>query len=214
MSKPNNIATGPERRFVASPIVADTVDAEGQKVTTIEGYAALYNVRTNIGGLFDEVIAPGAFDDVLTKDVRALYNHNPSQVLARTQNGTLKIWTDDKGLKYRFNIPNRTYALDLADCIRTGDVSESSFFFDVDKKGQDWKKREDGGYLRTLKKFTNLFDVSPVTFPAYKGTSVSARSASEFENARQELEQNTEETHKDNFDEYEARHRLLILKNA
>ncbi len=100
----------------------------------VRGYAAKYNQETVIAGAFREVVRPGFFDGVLGQDVRALFNHMPSMILGRTKSGTLVITTDEVGLVYEYVTPNRSYAIDLADAISKGDISESSFAFKASKE--------------------------------------------------------------------------------
>jgi hypothetical protein len=66
-------------------------------------------------------------------------------------------------------LPETSYAKDLAESIKRKDITQNSFGFQVisDKWSEDQKKRT----LLEVK----LFDVSPVTFPAYKQTSLSMR---------------------------------------
>jgi HK97 family phage prohead protease len=167
---------GAERRFFMAPVTVE-IRAEGDadKPAIIEGYAAMYNQRADLGW-YEEEILPGAFDDVLMNDVRCLYNHNANFVLARSNQGkgTLSLSLDSTGLKYRYETPNRSYALDLADAIEKGDVSQSSFAFRV--KETIWIERTDEKELRQIKKFEQLIDVSPVTYPAYPDTTVAKRS--------------------------------------
>ncbi|WP_435263464.1 HK97 family phage prohead protease [Tenacibaculum sp. nBUS_03] len=164
-----------ESRFFLAPIsVEKRGEGDAKNPSVIEGTAALFNKRTKIGGWFYEEILPGAFDDVLSDDVRCLLNHNPNHILGRTASGTLEIWVDDAGLKYRYTTPNRSYALDLEDAIIAGDVSESSFQFKV--KEVIWIEQDDDLDIRQIKKFDKLYDVAPVTFPAYQDTSVAKRS--------------------------------------
>ena len=138
---------------------------------TVEGYAALFDSRSqNLGG-FTEIIEEGAFDDVLEDDVRALLNHDANYVLARTKSGTLELSVDEKGLLYRFEAPNTTAGNDLLESIRRGDISQSSFGFSI--KDDDW---DYDTMTRTIKKVKRLYDVSPVTYPAYEQTEVTARS--------------------------------------
>jgi HK97 family phage prohead protease len=126
-------------------------------------------------GWYKEMIMQGAFDEVLGDDVRALVNHEDELVLARTKSKTLELWLDEKGnLKYRFKVPNRSYALDLYDAIVAGDVDQSSFAFTV--KEESWVNGQGGEPdLRKIIKFEKLYDVSPVTFPAYEDTTVAKR---------------------------------------
>ena len=139
----------------------------------ITGYAAKFNTLSeNLGG-FRETIREGAFDNVLTNDVRALFNHNPSMILGRTNAGTLQLTTDGNGLHYRVDPPNTHYAQDLVKSIERGDVTQSSFAFQVGD--DDWDEDDDGRLIRTIKTVKRLFDISPVTYPAYPDTSVVAR---------------------------------------
>jgi len=137
----------------------------------VEGYAAVYGSPTDLGW-FSEEIAPGAFDGADMKDARALFNHNDSAVLARFP-GTLQLTVDERGLKYRFEAPNTTTGNDLLEMLRRGDINQSSFAFTI--QDDEWHTK-DGKDHRTIKKIKRLYDVSPVTFPAYADTSVALRS--------------------------------------
>jgi len=163
-----------ERR-VATGKVETRAKADGPK--TIGGYGALFNVETVIGDYFSEQIAPGAFDDVLSADVRSLYNHDQNFVLGRSSAGTLKLSVDDTGLAYEVT-PPATRA-DVLESVDRGDVTGSSFVFRVAEGGSVWSKPAEAGGLplRTITKFAELLDVGPVTFPAYDDTTAEARSA-------------------------------------
>lgn len=141
---------------------------------TVEGYAAVYNEETDLG-FFREMILPGAFDGADMSDVRALFNHNPDGILARTASGTLTLEVDERGLKYRFEAPNTTLGNDLLEMIRRGDISQSSFAFTIDRVA--WEEERGKPDLRKIERFAALYDVSPVTYPAYSSTTVSTRSA-------------------------------------
>lgn len=154
------------------------VSEDGKK---LQGYAAIFNQETVIGNWFREVVRPGAFTQALQEqaDVRALFNHSENFVLGRTSAGTLRLWEDAQGLGYEVDLPDTSLAKDLAVSIKRGDVDQSSFAFSVLKDGEDWDEDEKGKLpLRTLKRLW-LYDVSPVTFPAYEDTSVSVRSFEE-----------------------------------
>lgn len=146
---------------------------------TIEGYAAVYNAETDLGW-FREEITPDAFNNAEMGDVVALFNHDPNLPLARTSSGTLKLTLDEKGLKYRFEAPDTTLGEDLLKLIRRGDISQSSFAFTI--KEEHWIEVAGQKPKRLIKSIDTLFDVSPVTYPAYKETSVMARKKQEFEN--------------------------------
>ena len=145
---------------------------------TVEGYAAIFNSTTTIGGWFDEMIEPGAFTEALqTSDIRALFNHDPNYILARSTAGTLEVTEDDKGLFYRFEVPNTNFGNDFLEMLRRGDVSQSSFAFTIAKqRWEEDKTGEEEKYKRIIEKVEEIYDVSPVTYPAYPETSVSSRS--------------------------------------
>ena len=136
---------------------------EGETMNVV-GHASVYNTMSEDLGGFREIIAPGAFDNVLENDVRALINHDGNLILARTTSGTLKLSTDEKGLKYEFDMPETSYGKDLAISMKRGDVTQSSFAFTVEN--DNWETK-DGMDVRTITKVKRLFDVSPVTYPAY-----------------------------------------------
>ena len=142
----------------------------------VEGYAAVFNQPTMIGKV-EEVVAPGAFDDRLMDDVVALFNHDMNMPLARSKGGegTLELKVDDNGLFYRFKLGKQSYAQDLGESLQRGDVQGSSFGFVV--REDDYEKKEDGTYRRTIKKLSRIADVSPVVMPAYPQTSVKMRDA-------------------------------------
>jgi len=152
-----------------------TDEATGKKV--VRGWAAVYNSWSNDLGGFVERIAPGFFDKVLSAsmDVRALFNHDPNYVLARTVSGTLRIGTDAKGLWYEYDDPDTTFSRDLLTLMQRGDISQSSFAFSLADNGDKWEK-QNGQWTRTLLEASGLYDVSPVTYPAYEDTTVAMRS--------------------------------------
>lgn len=139
------------------------------KAMVLEGYAALYNEPTDLGP-FREMIAPGAFAEVLDDDVRLLLNHDGAP-LARTKNGTLQLSDDERGLMYRAELIDTQAGRDLYAMVKRGDITQSSFGFTIEKQ----EIQEDG--LRVITKVGRLLDVSPVTYPAYESTEVYARQA-------------------------------------
>jgi HK97 family phage prohead protease len=151
----------------------------------IKGVAAKVNERASIYPWMDEMIMPGAFDDCLEDDVRALMNHDANLILARTKSGTLELMITEEGhLGFSYDSPSRSYAKDLADSISTGDVDGCSFQFAV--KEVAWEYGEQGEPdLRKIIRFERLYDVGPVTFPAYAGTSVQARSEDALKQERE-----------------------------
>ena len=162
-----------ERRVVNLPVATR---AEGEQVR-LGGYASVFNTETTIAGLFRESIAPGAFAASATQDdVRALFNHDPNFVIGRTTSGTLTLREDETGLLYDVVPPDTTWARDLMVSVGRGDISQSSFAFGVED--EEWVRAERSGDLplRVIRR-AKLYDVSPVTYPAYESTTTAVRSA-------------------------------------
>jgi HK97 family phage prohead protease len=147
--------------------------AEGDaKLRTIVGHVAVFNREANIGGWFSESVAPGAFARAIAEDdVRSLFNHDPSLLLGRNRAGTLKLSEDEQGLLSTTVPPDTSYARDLLVSIERGDVSQMSFAFRVLR--EEWDETADMLKRKILE--VELFDVSPVTFPAYTATDVGLR---------------------------------------
>lgn len=144
----------------------------------IEGYAATFNVQSEDMG-FREIIEPGFFDDVLSDDARALFNHDRNFVLGRKSNGTLAMMQDATGLRVAIDPPQTQLINDLVLApMKRGDINEMSFAFTVKPDGDRIERNKDGTVLRTLKKggALRLYDVSIVTEPAYPQTSAQVRS--------------------------------------
>jgi len=173
-----------EKRFYVGAQIRAAGD-EGALV--LRGYAAVFNQYSQDLGGFKERIKPGAFRNVLRAkpDVKFLVNHDASMLLGRSTNGTLEMTEDDTGLAFRVKLPNTTLAKDSYELIKRGDMSQCSFSFQVDPDGQDWGEdseedpddRTKRVYFpsRTIREISQLFDLSCVTSPAYKQTSVDAR---------------------------------------
>lgn len=169
-----NLSSSAERRFFAGGIELRAGSDKGTK--TFRGYAALFNSLSEDFGGWREKIAPGFFDNVLGNDVRILKNHDPNLLLGRTSVGTAKIGVDERGLWYEWSDPDTTYSRDLAISIERKDMDQSSFAFSMADQGDKWERQKDGSYIRTLLLARELFDASPVTYPAYRDTSVGERS--------------------------------------
>jgi HK97 family phage prohead protease len=150
----------------------------------IEGYFAVFNNETELFPGFLEEIAPGAFDETLGNDIRALIDHNTRLVLGRNKAGTLELRADSYGLWGRIKInPNDTDAVNLYERVKRGDVNQCSFGFNI--LDEEIEFRDDGTIKSTLKK-VDLLEVSVCTFPAYEETGVQARKA-DIDQHRQRL---------------------------
>ncbi|OLO40483.1 hypothetical protein BTR23_07425 [Alkalihalophilus pseudofirmus] len=147
-------------------------EGEDQKPKII-GYSALFDSFSEDLGGFKEVIRRGAFTQaVKDDDIRALFNHDPNYVLGRNKSGTLKVEEDDKGLRIEIDPPDTQWANDLIKSMQRGDINQMSFGFRTKK--DNWYDK-DGETIRELLD-VSLFDVSPVTYPAYQATEANVRS--------------------------------------
>jgi hypothetical protein len=146
--------------------------ADGRAV--IRGYAIVYNrLSLDLGG-FRERILPGAFDAVLNRqrgrqDLVSYFNHNPDVMLGRESSGTLKVWSDDKGVGFEV-VPPTTRA-DILELVQRRDVKGASFTFSVEKGGEGFTTDENGRAIREIRA-ANLYELGPVVQPAYPSTSV------------------------------------------
>ena len=167
-----------ERRYFPVEELRAITDEGGLR--HIVGYAAVFNSLSEDLGGFREKIDSGAFADSLNADdIRALKNHNSDYVLGRNKSGTLTLSEDQRGLKIDIMPPDAQWATDLMVSIDRKDVDQMAFGF------RTLEYRWEGEYpdeVRTLMK-AQLFDVSPVTFPAYPDTEVGLRSLEEYRTA-------------------------------
>ena len=148
-----------------------TREEEGQKY--IEGYFAVFNSKYDIAPGLSESIAPGAFDNTLSGDIRALINHDTTLVLGRTKAKTLDLKTDSRGLWGRIQInPNDQDAMNLYERVKRGDVDQCSFGFDIVSEETEFGADDSIHWTITE---VRLYEVSCCTFPAYEETSISAR---------------------------------------
>ena len=166
-----------EKRAIRRRVLIDTRRVNGDDVPAISGYGAVFyredepETEFRLWDDMVERIAPTAFDEIEGRDVRSMFNHEPDLLLGRTTNGTLELSVDDIGLRYRVTPPDTQAGRDVRELVRRGDVDGSSFMFEV--TGEEFEKR-DGVVYRTITR-VNLYEVGPVTFPAYEATTSEAR---------------------------------------
>lgn len=167
----------------------ETREEAGQGV--IEGRPVVFNERTNLG-YFDEIIDRNALANCDMRDVRLCLNHDTSYVYARSrnnnENSTMQIGFDDMGMYFRANldIENSPKAQDYYAAVRRGDMDKMSFMFVI---GEDkWEDLSTDHPLRTITSIERIVEISAVTFPAYEGTSISARYTESLENDKEALE--------------------------
>jgi HK97 family phage prohead protease len=178
-----------ERRTFTGTVIARS---EGENMPKeIGGIAAVINSVTDLG-YFEEVIERGAFDYALGKeyDIRCLFNHEAELILGRTLSGTCNVFVNSDGnLEYTWvpDYENPTH-MSVVRSIMRGDITQSSFAFTI--KEQKWSDSTKYGTMgkRTITVIEDLYDVSPVTYPAYADTEADARSIVAMRDEEREIE--------------------------
>jgi len=161
-------------------------DDGGDQLPKIAGTAAVYFDTADRAGtqyqLWNDVferIQPGAFDEAVTRDdVRALQNHDPRLLLGRSNANTLSLRLESHGLDYEIDTPDTQAGRDTVVALNRGDMTGSSFQFRAMTGGVEWtEETTDDGVTIYIRNVTavELFDVGPVTFPAYTGTNAGVR---------------------------------------
>lgn len=179
-----------ERRYLSLEDTGSAtlcVEERSGEPPKIRGIAPPWDsLSLDLGG-FREKFAPSAFDKVLAKrklDVPLLFNHDESQILARTTNGTLRIEKTEQGLSYEADPVQTPDAEKVLTLIRTKTIFGSSFAFTVGPKGEQFSEDERGNIVRTITEASGLYDLSPVTRAAYPSSSLSSRSLTSWKAAR------------------------------
>ncbi len=171
----------------------------------IEGYFAVFNQEYKVWDGWVETIAPGAFARFLAggADTKILWNHDHNIVLGSTENGTAKLWEDDIGLYGSVLINEKDQdAVNAHARVDRGDVTGASFGFEIARQEEWWD--ELGVYHTKITEVDPLYEVSPCTFPAYTGTSISARD----KNALSDVQARFEQARNKNLNEW----RSIMLK--
>jgi uncharacterized protein len=179
-----------ERRTFTGTVIARS---EGENMPKeIGGIAAVINSVTDLG-YFEEVIERGAFDNALNKeyDIRCLFNHEAELILGRTKANTCNVFVNaDGNLEYTWvpDYENPTH-MSVVRSIMRGDITQSSFAFTI--KEQRWSESSKYGSMgkRTITVIEDLYDVSPVTYPAYADTEADARSIVALRDQEREIEE-------------------------
>lgn len=167
------------------------VDSDNEKI--IEGHAAIFGQRTNIGGIFYEQIERGAFDETSLRDVALFVNHDATQIpLARSRrnngNSSMTLSVDEKGLaiRARLDTENNPAACSLYSAVSRGDIDGMSFAFTVD--ADEWEDLNSDMPTRRIKKISRVFEVSACNYPAYDETDIHARAVNTLESAKRSLD--------------------------
>lgn len=153
-------------------------DADSEEESrTIEGYFLKFNVLSRVlNGWFKEKIDPAAFEgmDLNAMDIVCLFNHNYDIVFGRTLAKTLELGYDEVGGWFKCDVPETTDGNNLLVSVRRGDIRHCSFSFNM--RDWSWIEDKDEGDIRIVERFSDIYDLGPVTNPAYLQTTVDARS--------------------------------------
>ena len=190
---------------------------EGERF--VEGYAALFDSRSKLLSSWDmvfyEELRAGSFAEALERsdlDVVFVPDHNSEKVIARSKAGTLELKEDEKGLYFKASVPDVTYANDMYKLMERGDLSDTSFAFNVSEEGFTMSETEEGIPLRSINKIDRLLDVSVVTRGAYAEPSAEARGLKEYIDQKEESKREDDSADVDQED-VKLRLRLIQLKN-
>lgn len=178
-----------ERRSYSFEVRAE----QSERGSQITGRPIIYNSRTDIAGLFDEIIEEGALNNADLRDVRFLVNHDLSRIpLARSRNNngnsTMQLRVDQSGMEIDVDLDteNNADARALYSAVSRGDLTGMSFMFSIDD--EEWENLDTDHPTRRIKRIGTVVEVSAVTFPAYAATSINARSGEALESAKAALE--------------------------
>ena len=178
-----------KRYYTFEPAAEKRDDGTAQ----VSGRPIVYNSPTDIGGMFREIIMPGALDRADLKDVPLLVNHNDKMIpVARSRrnngNSTMQLFTDANGLGFTasLDIARNATAAELFSAVDRRDIDGMSFAFQVDD--ERWEGLDTDYPTRYINRFSRIREISAVTFPAYDASEINARSKSALESARAALE--------------------------
>lgn len=192
-------------------------EKDEKRGTYIVGKPIVYESKTDIDGLFCEVIHKGALDKADLRDVRFLVNHDLSKIpLARSrrnnENSTMQLKVVNDGMDIRVNLDteNNADARALYSAVERGDISGMSFMFGV--SDEEWEGLDTEYPTRHIRGISCVLEVSAVTFPAYEDTEISARNRQALDNAKHTLD-NVRQNKPDGLtDANESKNQLELLK--
>ena len=163
---------------------------DGDEQIFVDGVGIVYNAKTEIYPGVTESIEPGAFSESLAsfRTVKSFINHNPTQILSTTRSApALEILDSENFLEFSAPIPPTSYGSDLVVNLKRGNIKGASFSFSISENGDHYRKNADGTLHRTIVK-AEIYEVGPVTNPAYEQTEVGLRSKEFFEKVFKSLE--------------------------
>lgn len=154
--------------------------SEDESKITLVGKPIVFNQKTDIGGMWEETIAPGAVEEKTLRDVMLLVNHNFDGIpLARSRrnnkNSTMRLTINPDAVDMEADLDAKNpRAMELDSAVKRGDIDGMSFAFLVD--GETWTDLDTDYPKRTITHISEIFEVSAVNWPAYQQTSIASRS--------------------------------------
>ncbi|WP_416149497.1 HK97 family phage prohead protease [Salipaludibacillus sp. HK11] len=149
----------------------------------VEGYAIIYEERTNVGGWFMEIIKRGALDGADLKDVPLFIHHQDRKIpLARSRNNngnsTMQLTVDNKGLHFRaeLDVENNSEAKALYSAVKREDITGMSFAFRTSE--ENWSDLDEELPTREIIKYEKIYEISALYSPQYDGANINARDES------------------------------------
>ena len=156
-----------ETRFLNTNMSVRASD-DGEKGQLLEGRGVPFNELSEDLGGFRERISPGAFD--LDQTIKSFWSHDTSLILGSTKSNTLRLQERSDGIHFTLDLPDTTTGKNAFESIQRGDVDGVSWGMFVHEDRID---QVDGQVIRTVLR-GDLIEISPVAFPAYSQTDVSA----------------------------------------
>ena len=153
--------------------------AEPSDGNTLEGYAAVFNqpamIDSRSEGTFRERMMPGAFSKTIRERKPVMmFDHGQHPMVGSIPIGaTQDLREDSQGLYVKAQLADNWLVEPVRDAIKNGSISGMSIRMAVMQ--EDWGTGDDSVDERSVKEVA-LMELGPVVFPAYEGTSVSARS--------------------------------------
>tara|TARA_R100000365_G_C2741526_1_gene70194 strand:- start:633 stop:1364 length:732 start_codon:yes stop_codon:yes gene_type:complete len=188
-----------ERRVFDSPVEFRAAPEGSASPGVLTGYACVFNAPSRALsdywlGEFTESVDPGAFgapvegmlDLRLHTRVIGRTNHDSNQLLGTTDAETLRVFLDDVGVRYEIDLPDTSYARDLAVSAKRGDYRYSSFAFRTLPDGEEWEFDSNDQLMRRITS-ARLIDVAPVADPAYWASSTEMKRSFDLEQIRASL---------------------------
>jgi len=179
-----------ETRFMVLPETQAVVVSEGSR--TIRGYGIVFNRESEPlwagGRTFREVILPEAVQGVDLRSMLSMHNHKSDRLLGNTRSGTMRVGVDSVGVWYETDLPDSPTGQDVLVSVSRRDTQGSSFQFDIKEGGDRWSIKN-GMAFREVTKFNGVYEMGPVSEPAYPDTTIAKASLRSLEALNVEQEE-------------------------